>query len=328
MTLKLEKRGHVYYVRGSVAGMLVRRSAKTSDKSIAEQFLARLQRQLWEEHIYGRKRVITLGEAIDLYLRFGGEGRFLKSIRAAWNERTLDNISGVQIRELAVRLYPDACTATLNRHVVTPICAVINCAADRGFGPSIKVKRFKVQQPIRRSVDREWIEAFRQSASTPYLASLALFNFITGARLGEALALRRSHFELERHIASSEPTKNGEYRQFYLTSELVAELASLPERNGRVFGYRSRSSVYGPWKNTCVRAGISYVPPHQAGRHSFATEMIVRRGVDVATTAEIGNWKSHALLLGTYSHAENHKNVVDTVFGNPTYCSPTTSTDV
>ena len=67
------------------------------------------------------------------------------------------------------------------------------------------------------------------------------------------------------------------------------------------FLYANRHSVYGIWKTTCCTAGIAYVPPHQAGRHSFAT-MINSLGVDAASAMEAGGWKDARLYLRTYVH--------------------------
>ena len=69
------------------------------------------------------------------------------------------------------------------------------------------------------------------------------------------------------------------------------------------------------WTNTCRRAGIPYATHHEAGRHSFATEMIVRRGIDAKTTADLGGWEDPSLLLRRYVHSENLESVAEKVFG-------------
>ncbi|TPI65524.1 hypothetical protein FJ420_11605 [Mesorhizobium sp. B3-1-3] len=65
----------------------------------------------------------------------------------------------------------------------------------------------------------------------------------------------------------------------------------------------------------CGLAGLPYLGAHQPGSHSFATEMIVRHGIDVATTAKKGRWKTKKLLLENYTHGERGKGVIDKVFG-------------
>ena len=111
------------------------------------------------------------------------------------------------------------------------------------------------------------------------------------------------------------PAKGHPALEVSLVPEMVADLANLKPRGGKVFGYTSRHSVYGPWKTTCERAGIPYVPPHQAGRHSFATEAVTRQGVDAKTAMDMGGWKSSRLFNETYVHGEGHHDVAMAVFG-------------
>lgn len=241
----------------------------------------------------------------------------MRPILDAWHNRLLRDIRPGHIRDLANKLYPDGSAATRNRQGIVPAVAVINHAADRGHCQPIRVRRYKVHKKAdRAAVDRDWIAAFREHASSDYIAALALFMFQTGARLGEAVSLTPDSLDLANRQARLARTKNGEPHSYQLTTGMARELAELPPRNGHVFGYRSRHSVYTAWRNTCARAGIAYVPPHQAGRHSFATEMIVRHGADVVTTARMGNWKSIRLLLETYAHAENLRSVAEEVFGD------------
>ncbi|MEZ5801992.1 MAG: hypothetical protein R3E51_00850 [Rhizobiaceae bacterium] len=86
--------------------------------------------------------------------------------------------------------------------------------------------------------------------------------------------------------------------------------------NDRLFGFIARGSVYAGIRRICKAAGLPYLGTHQPGRHSFATEMIVRNNVDVATTAEKGRWKSKGLLMETYVHGIEGQSVIDRVFGS------------
>ena len=156
---------------------------------------------------------------------------------------------------------------------------------------------------------------FRSGAETsPYLAAMALMMFTTGARLGDAISLVPSDIDFKTMTARCRRTKSGEPHDFLLTKELSEELLRLLPRSGRVFGYTQRRHIYSAWKRACIAANLNYVPPHQAGRHSFATEMIVRQRRDVATTAALGNWKSKKLLLDRYTHAENLRETLNEVF--------------
>lgn len=101
--------------------------------------------------------------------------------------------------------------------------------------------------------------------------------------------------------------------------ELVVELANLRPRKPRkgtraitsgykvekVFGYATKDGVYKAWKTACKRAGTPEIMPHAAGRHGFATEMLVRQKLDVATVARAGRWSDRALMQKTYMHDED-----------------------
>ena len=74
--------------------------------------------------------------------------------------------------------------------------------------------------------------------------------------------------------------------------------------------------MYSKWQSACERAGIDYIRPHQAGRHAFATEMIVRNRVPAVTTAKLGGW-ANTRMLDRYAHPEGLEDVVDAVFATP-----------
>jgi integrase len=236
-----------------------------------------------------------------------------------------------EIKDLACKLYPNAGPATRNRQVIAPARAIINFAAERGLCPPIRVRNLPVPKVPRPAGDREWIDAFRAHCPSPHLRTLILFMFVTGARVGEAVKLAPGHLDLETMSARIQDTKNGDPRTAYLTDELVAELRALEPRRIhygrgplRVFGYSDRRSFHALWDRTIEAAGIKRLTPHEAGRHGFGTEMIVRKRVDVATTAEMGGWRDPRVLLETYAHPENLSDVAEAMFGRSTAPVPVT----
>jgi integrase len=259
-----------------------------------------------------------------MYEADGGCSRFNDRLLEYFGKERVRDITGPKVREAARKLYPRASFETWNRQVITPARAIINHIAEAGHGRPIRIKRFTAKdrgviQPApyeAKAIDRVWIDAFREQASNRYISALALFMFTTATRIGEATLLEPGDLRLQQGIALSpcEITKNGERAEIQLTTEMVVELANLTPRNGRVFGYASRHSVYGPWETACRKAEIEYIPPHQAGRHSFATEMITRNGKDVATTADLGRWKDRRTLHNRYAHGEGHREAIEEVF--------------
>lgn len=322
--LRLKKRGHVWYACGTIAGRRVRKSLGTGERRRAEEIAAQLEARLWKGAVYGEGAIRTFEEAALSYLEAGGEGRFLPPLLHHFRGRQIGAIRPGDIVNAALTLYPAASAATRNRQVITPARAVINHAAQLGWCAPIRVRRF-AERPVRRTaVDRRWIDRFMAAAlaaaprrpANPWLAALALFMFTTGARIGEALALTWADIDLPARRASIRMGKTGgDTRAAALTTEMVVMLANLP-RTAKVFRYASRHSVIKAWRATCARAGIEYVPPHQAGRHSFATALN-RAGIDPRTAMEAGGWKSARLYLERYVHTDGRLDRIAAVFEAP-----------
>ena len=173
---------------------------------------------------------------------------------------------------------------------------------------------------IRKAVDREWIDTFMAHAPHRHLGLMALFMFTTGARISEAVRLTPGDVDLTRMKATLGKTKNGNPRVYHLTRELADEMRSLPprqvkDRSWRVFGYMTPGAMQEAWENTIKRAKLPYASRHEAGRHSFATEAIVRKGVDAKTVADLGGWEDPTLLMRRYVHSEKLDDVAERVFG-------------
>jgi len=328
--LKLYQRSGVWHVRGTVAGERLRKSTGTRDRTVAERIRAELEARAHRVRLYGADQETTFADAALIYQQSGRPSRYLAALIRKLGKRRLDTITAGELKMLAQTLYPNAKPATWNRSVIKPARAVINHAAELGLAHPIKVKRFAEARVIRHAVDRAWIDDFRKGAFDALrgdvaerIAAAALLMFTTGMRLGEVVALEPAHLRLDQRRIDlpGSMTKTGEPRTIYLTAEVADILAALPVK--RTHYGRGRASVFGwacirgpqqPWRRACEAAGIPYRLRHEAGRHSFATEMIVRRGIDIKTTAEMGGWRDPRVLLG-YAHPENLGDVAERVFG-------------
>jgi hypothetical protein len=77
MPLKLEKRGSVWYLRGSIRGIAVHESTKVTDEQAADDIRVATEHRLLQESILGKKAVKTFKEASESYLKSGGSDRFM-----------------------------------------------------------------------------------------------------------------------------------------------------------------------------------------------------------------------------------------------------------
>jgi len=240
--------------------------------------------------------------------------RFLERIEDYWKDTIVRKITSGAIRQSAIDLFPNAGAATRNRQAIVPTQAIINHAASMEWCQPIKVKRFPVETKTKEPATLEWVQSFAEHA-LPHLGAMALFMFGTGARVGEAVALRWSDLDLHARTAIIKQTKINDERVSNLQPALVVAIANMPSNRNpdeRVFKYSDTANVRKVWNNTIKRAGIKKLSPHSC-RHGFATSML-QAGIDVKTVADRGGWKDVATLVKTYAHATQDKNITDVIF--------------
>ena len=126
----------------------------------------------------------------------------------------------------------------------------------------------------------------------------------TGRRVGDAIGVESQHLDLKTLEIHIPKTKNGDPFTAYITTELAERLSRLPERNGKVFGYNSRSAIRSALKHACKEANIEYLGTHQIGRHSFATKLNAAKWGSKAIAEAMGA-KSVRLVAEIYEHPED-----------------------
>lgn len=302
---KIKAPNGMFYASGTIGGNRIRQSLGTRDPQQAEEARAQLEARLWSASVYGAEAVATFEDAALSYLQDGHDPRFVAVLLKHFRGKALRTIKPKDIRDAARKLYPNGKPSTWNRNGIAPARAIINHAADQGWCQPMRVKQFPVEKPKRVAVGIDWINSFRAQAvsqGNPRLAALCRFMFETGVRIGEAVALESRHIDHVNKRADLGKTKNGETYSASFSADMRDELVNLTPRNGLVFGYSGRGSVYGPWRTVCDRAGLPYVPPHQAGRHSLATALH-EQGWLANDIADAGRWKSTRLVQDTYIHA-------------------------
>lgn len=304
--LKLSLRGGIWQCVGTVAGKRVRQSTGTGDRSKAEEYRAQIEARIWQRSVYGETAVRTFEEAAVSYLEQGGEGRFLPALLHFFKGRKLSTIAPGDIREAALKIYPNAMPATRNRQGISPAKAVINHGATRGWCQTIVVEPFPVSKSTKnKPVDRLWLDAFLAQCDQDkmqHLAGIVLFMNHTGARRSEAVRLMGDHVDLSKRVAVLAKTKTDEWSVRHLTAELTLRMAALSPQPGEpVFRYTDPAAVNRAIARVCDRARIEKRSTHGAGRHSFGTNAM-KAGATVKAAMEAGGWKSPSLFLRTYVH--------------------------
>jgi integrase len=320
MPLKIYKRGEIWHYRGQVAGRRLRGSTGTEDKATAARLAAEIETREWKCRFDGPEAVLTFAQAALLYRKAGKPTRFLEKIEDFWKDTLIREITAGAIRQSALTLYPNASAATRNRQAIVPAQAVINHAADSELCQRVRVRRYKVDTKAKTPATLEWVNAFMGVASD-YLGALALFMFLTGARVSEALSVEWTDVNLKARTVKIKQSKIGAERIAHLPPSLVVALANLQAVKGRpVFWYTARSNIVMVWRRSAKRAKIPLLSPHCC-RHGFATALL-QAGIDPVTIAKLGGWKSARHVFETYGHASDDPTLTDRIAGvdhtNPT----------
>lgn len=315
MPLTIFKRGKIWHYRGHVAGRRLRGSTGAASKEIAQQIAASIESKYWKGHINGPSSVLTFAQAAILYRKAGKSTRFLDKVEDYWKDTVVKDMSGGAIRAGATTIYPKGSAATRNRQFIVPTQAIINHAADSELCPIVRVRRFKGESKIKEPATLEWVHAFMK-ASSPHLGALALFMFLTGARVSEALEVEREDLDFAAKTALIKQSKQGNERKAHLPQPLVVALANLPKMKARpVFWYTHRSNLIRVWRAACKRAGVKVLSPHSC-RHGFATALL-HAGIDPITVAKLGGWKSARHVFSTYGHAQEDTTLADMIADPP-----------
>lgn len=320
LTLKRRHGSPNWYLRGTVRGISVDESTGTGDRKAAEEVRAVREAELLKRSVHGDSAVRTFAEAALSYMEGGGEKTHLAPILNAIGRKPLASIGQAEIDALAKKLKPQGGPSTLNRHVYTPVAAVLHHAARKRWCEKPVLARPKEPKGRVRWITHDEAERLIDAAA-PHLRPLVIFLLSTGARLSEALYLDWREVDLSAGHVAFLDTKNGESRGVPLHPRAVAALANLPHRQGAVFRralpyttakgkrvplgepYEVREGGGGQiktaWAGMCRRAGITDFSPHDC-RHTWAT-WHYQANRDLTALMELGGWKSAAMVM-RYAH--------------------------
>ncbi|WP_050931031.1 tyrosine-type recombinase/integrase [Aestuariivita boseongensis] len=337
MPLKAKLRGHIWWASGRVhyngkpITKYIRRSTGASEEAGAHDWIKDFEAREIRRYILGEEAdKLILRDAITLYDAKPKEAKRLlgifNAIGGEFLNREVDSITGKELRDLARILKPSASTDTMWREVVTPLRSVINSAHDLGKCQPIKVKRYSEKERIQQDEsrgkqsrvertpgNREWLEAFCAEADV-HNAAMARFMFETAARIDQAVSLTPRDVDLMKRRVWLKAQKGHPAQWVSISHQMMIDLANLPPKRpinrktgdvmkARIFGYGSPTGYTKRWRTICQRAGIPYIPAHQAGRHGYFTELTVRLGVNPVDAAKAGRWADPNLPMRTYAHS-------------------------
>lgn len=282
-------------IRGTVRGISVDETTGTSDRDLAEAIRIKREAAILERSIFGERVGRTFAETAIAYVetvqpagtqrdavigRQRKDGSITPNLVDHFGPWRLAQIDQSAVDDIIRRRYPTASSSTIQRQILTPLIAVMRFGARRGWCDPPMLDR--PEQPPGRKRWATYDEADRLLLeASPHIRVLIRFLMFTGARMAEALHLEWAEVDLGQRWAVLRDTKNGEDRGIPLHRQVVAELANLPYRDGRVFRtnrgrpYAEKRNQGGgqiktAWAATCRRAEVTGITPHDL-RHTCST---------------------------------------------------------
>lgn len=328
MPLYLERRGRLWYIRGTTGPahrrQTVYESTGTDSREIAEEARVEREREIYRAAHHGEQAVKLFADAADSYLEahadLGAEdvGHIHRLAQHFAATRLIDIGQAAADRACAALVSAEASPARKLRAVIAPLSAVLRHAARRGWCALPSLER---PPPSRARTD--WLapaDAVKLlDAAADHLRPLLTFLLCTGARVGEAITLDWSDVDLAEGTVNFRDTKSGYDRKgVHLPPKAIVALANLPHREGAVFRRRPTKamvkrgelgavyeSVSGQfktgWAGAWRRAGLpGWMSPH-ALRHTWASYFYVSTRDPMWLMRE-GGWRSLA-LVERYAHA-------------------------
>jgi len=309
------------YVRGTYLGISVDKSCRTDRRSVAKSILKKIEGEI-ERGEYQRRTSAapTFISAAVAYMEAGRRKRYVARLISHFGELPLDQVDQAAIDAAAVALHPNACPATRNACVYTPVAAILHHA-----GVDIKIKRPKGGKG---RVVMDWLTpedagaivtaADRIDSEFGLLLRTLLY---CGLRLGEVLAWEWSDLRLDEGAAWTRREKGGIESDVQLRADLVAALRlhRPADGHGRVFRFHqgghlqhllTRAKLTALGLPCPGRRPIGWRPPENrlawvnfhSFRHTWATWMRRYGGLDAKGLVATGNWRDER-SASRYSHA-------------------------
>ena len=298
-----------WHIRGSYLGSYVNRSARSADKAVAKQALAKIKRDI-ERGEFAKAGGPTFLTAATVYLDArpdlnANDARFIARLSLYFAATPLAKIDQAAIDRAGMEICPDVQPATRNREVHTPISAIL-----RHSGITLAVRRPKGANgtPRQAWMKPEQVEAYLAAAWSHHVRFAALCTFLiyTGVRLSEALRLQVEDLDVDQAFALIGRTKNGEPQGAYLPPVVVQairlallepgnatwERPKMPRQSGSLFCLTKSGALYKLFREveTLSKVALPKGVAFHLARHTYGARMR-RAGVRLEET---GRWNSRA----------------------------------
>lgn len=280
-----KRKNKYWYALITVPGHRTERSLRTKDKKQAAKEAARIEREVWDEHVNGATHE-TVSHAIDRYIMFRrprpADEQDLINIGAMIGDVPLHEVSQKHFDDCAINLYPNASPQTRNRSVYTPLQAAL-----RHSGVNILLRRPKQPRPRHRSLTADQRDKFIAATDDADLRALLCLMFFTGCRISEAISLTWAQVDMQAESALIDMGKTDHEEWVPLHTRVIAALKELPKARIKVLRWKTKSGPRKPLAALSKATGIKF-NPHMA-RHTFG-DLMMESGASLRDLMEAGRW--------------------------------------
>ena len=156
MPLEIYERGKFWWFKGRIdripSSKPYRQSSRiptTLSEEEAKKAVAVFEHQEIKRHYVGEEKSLTFSEAVLIYDASPEMANDLIAVLSEIGETPVAKITPQQVQNLARTLYPKNSTDSWQRHVVTPVRAVISNAHSLGKCPSIRIQAFTTKERLK-----------------------------------------------------------------------------------------------------------------------------------------------------------------------------------
>ncbi len=312
MSLFKRKDSSSWWVKITLDGRKIQRSAGTSDKIKAQEFHDRLKAQMWEQNRLGVKPRRSWKDAVVRWLEETSEKATHNEDKRKFiwldtylGELMLDEITLDVIDSIRAAKLKEATKGTTNRYLAL-IRSVLLRSRDEWewIDKAPKVRLFKESASRERSLTRE--QAGKLLDELPeHQRDVVLFALATGLRQSNVLRLEWSQINLEQRHAWIHATQSKNRRPIAIPLNEAAYAVLLRQKGKhlhRVFTFKGKplnSANTRAWQHALLRAGITDFRWHDL-RHTWATWQR-QAGTPTHELQRLGGWRTGA-MVERYAH--------------------------
>lgn len=293
---------------GTIVWRLVDRSTKSGTLAGAREAARKIEADYHERAGRPLQEIAehTFADASLAYMKSGGERRYLAPILDLIGSRSLVEINQELVQEVVDRLKPGCAPGTINRHVMTPILAVLNYGARVKMCPPPSLVRPKGHDkaPTLETPSAEWFNLILPLLSSRMRACVLIIT-LHGLRIAEAIERTPTDLDTNGWRLSIPDTKTGEPVMLPLSQPVIEAIKAIPgwRHQTWLFGTRHRSNIARAIRAACKQAGVRSYGTHCIGRHAFSAR-VLSKGKSVKFLMSAGRWKSAKMPMMRYGHME------------------------